>query len=88
MTAEQVLDAMIQGLDDILGHDAGVHFEESTPTNDKHASKHGQMLSAFYAFCKKFSGRCTTHYAVDSEHGLGPFRRMRHFTGIQPYTVA
>ena len=42
------------------------------------------MLRAFYAFCKKFSGRCTTHYAVDSELGLSYFRRMRHFTRVQP----
>ena len=42
------------------------------------------MISAFYAFCKKFTGRCTTHYADFTKLGLRPFRRMRHFTGVQP----
>ena len=41
-------------------------MNESELWEDTENPSHGQMLSAFYAFCKKFSGRCTTHYAVDS----------------------
>ena len=42
------------------------------------------MIMCFYTFCKKHSGRCTTHYAVVKNLGLRPFRRMRRFTGVQP----
>ena len=45
------------------------------------------MIMSFYAFCKKFTGRCTTHYAVVKKLGLRPFRRMRRFTGVQPLGI-
>ena len=84
MTAEQVLEKMVRNLHDILWEKARTSFEKSALYVDKHDTQHGQMLQCFYAFCKKHSGRCTTHYAVVKHLGLRPFKRMRHFTGVQP----
>ena len=81
------MDSMVRNLHDILWDVARKSFEESDLYISKHDTQHGQMLQCFYAFCKKHSGRCTTHYAVVKHLGLRPFKRMRHFSGVQPSMI-